>query len=189
MPGVVEGGGIRADGVGEAAPLAHFKEEAAAHAAPQHLVEQGERVAVGIEPRAGAQREREVALFERALLNADRVCGEAVVGCGARGARLARRRGPVPFRQHGHLVHAHVAGDREHDVLRAVPGVDVVGEVFAGNRADGIKVAGDLPGERLLAVRGGADQLSHALGGLIVRALDFGADHGAFALDFALLEQ
>ena len=60
--------------------------------------------------------------------------------------------------------------------------------MLARDGADGVEVAGDLPGERLFAVGGGADQLARALPGLVVRAPDLGADHGPLALDLVLLQ-
>ena len=189
VPRVVERRGVRADRVGQPATLAHFEEQAAAHPPPQHLVEQRQRVAIRIEPRPAAQRQRQIALLDRPLLHADRILRQRPLGRRARRAGLARLRRPVLLRQPHHLVHAHIPRHREHDVLRPVPALNVLGEMLARNRPNRLQIPRDLPGQRLLAVRRRADQLPRPLRRLVVRPPNLRADHRALPLDLALLQQ
>ena len=116
--GVLVGGTLGPHRVGEAALFAHLLEEPAREAAPQHVVEDGQRPAALVEARHRPRAVDEVRLLGRP---AHHVEGD---GVGARGARRAGRRRRRPRRNAARArrppLVAAVAGDRDHHVVRAV---------------------------------------------------------------------
>ncbi len=86
------------------------------------------------------------------MFDGDALVGHALPGRGDVGGRLRFQILPVATGEGEDGVGVDVAGDAEDDVLRLVPGGDVVREVVACDGGDALQVAGDVPAEGLVAV-------------------------------------
>ena len=177
--------GETGDGVGEAALLARFLEQARRHPAAEqggeHLERRKRFVVVGNALAA----EHQMQLFQIAV---DAAFAAAVAGRRGLRRRLRRQGGESAPRQVAQAFVVHRAGRREDHARRRVAALQPVAQGAGAERRNALRGAEHRPPDRLVGIGGLLKVVEHDIVGRVARLADFLNDYVLFARQFVLGE-